>query len=535
MDTGGLRTAGPVVTDSASVARPNKNISKMRNTTATPEVSYPQNEIFELEAAILTILDLNKVELTQSSAAEFIKLLASTPIETVEKNARLLERYGILPPVEIEGMSGGMLGAPSQTAQSRPLLPSQRLAAQQSIFGRAPLDLASLPPPPAPPAWATTRPSWWNSTLTFGAPPPTSEAALSAEIDRLSQEQARAEEVVTTRRTSGRTPVSSSIMEMVKAEKAERQRATDLKRIAKEEARVKRMEDEKRAAANTGVSVVEIPDTYDELSPILKSLDVCAPRSAGKFMKALFPEKAVSKWVGMGLQCRQIYEQASVPSQCNNVILKVNRETDKCYVCGFGFFEKPEENVYDARLDEYEIEDCDQVEPTCEHILPIIQAIFFLDLYRPTDKGNLTPEQLSVLKKEYAWAHRCCNYTKGDNISFLKTVINRSTRIPTWEFNLDDTYKYLKDISTDSDRKGLNIIRDMIGKTEAKRVNWRDERVNKIRIERVNPILEYIASKGMGGTIIMIGFQNCVDTSKLSDRFNEVLRNVRASESGKAT
>ena len=46
----------------------------------------------------------------------------------------------------------------------------------------------------------------------------------------------------------------------------------------------------------------------------------------------------------------------------------------------------------------------------------------------------------------------------------------------------------------------------------------------------MNNIVNYIDSKGMGGTVIMIGFGNCVDASKMNDDFKEILQKIERGE-----
>jgi len=249
---------------------------------------------------------------------------------------------------------------------------------------------------------------------------------------------------------------------------------------------------------------------YIDLDPYLKGLDVCQPRMASKFMEALFPTPAVIVWKEvLRKNCRDIYEPGSIEAQCNNTIGKVRNE-DRCYICGFDF---------DDRID--------GLQPTCEHILPIIQAIFFLDLYRAADKGKHTPEQLDILRKEYAWAHRCCNYVKGDD-SFLVTKLNKATNFPRWDFGVNQTTRVLSNIHKTYKYEGTTTIQALIATKGYD--TWLSERLDYIKTEKMNNIVNYIDSKGMGGTVIMIGFGNCVDASKMNDDFKEILQKIERGE-----
>ena len=50
--------------------------------------------------------------------------------------------------------------------------------------------------------------------------------------------------------------------------------------------------------------------------------------------------------------------------------------------------------------------------------------------------------------------------------------------------------------------------------------------MNKIRDEKVTPIIEYINSRGNGGTVMMIGLRNCLDSSKINEKFRIILSNL---------
>jgi hypothetical protein len=393
-------------------------------------IELSQQRIDEMEAAALTILDLNKLELT-TSKEELNELFQRTPLETVQENAENLAEYGIIPPVEVVEDVVTPVVIPV-VREKRAVLPSVRLRAIQET-----------------------------------------KEALKA--------------------------------------------AKDAPRIAAE----------KEAARRTsliGKRAIEIPESYDKLDPFLKQLDVCKPNAASAFMKALFPVTAVETWTKtLKKRCRDIYEHGSVEAQCNNTIEKVNRSTDVCYICGFGFYESKDDPELVA---EYPDEDVRQgVEPTCEHILPIIQAIFFLDLYRPTDKGKLTPAQKAILVKEYSWAHECCNLIKSDD-SFLVTKINKKTHQPSWDFNSKYTKELLTKISETVLFKGIEVIQSQIDDVD----KWTETRTKYIRDQKIKSILDYIATKGMGGTMILIGLGNCVDSSKLSSKFLEELKKTSETE-----
>jgi hypothetical protein len=387
-------------------------------------VLMKQEDINSLEAAALSILELNKLDVSDEILE---KTFENTTLDKVVENANLFAHYGIIPNVEVvDGMSGGV----------------KREREEES--------------PPQPPPRSRT---------------PSKKMAEAIASPFVSAAQQKRDE--------------KAVKAAAKAERSARLSEVD-------------------------VSKQFQGKEYDDLTPYLKGLDVCQPKTASQFMRALFPEKAVTIWTEvLKKNCRDIYEPSAVESQCNNVIGKV-RDVDKCYICGFDFDDKTE-----------------GLQPTCEHILPIIQAIFFLDLYRGADKGKHTPEQMDILRKEYAWAHRCCNYVKGDN-SFLVTKIDRSNNMPRWDFGINQTTKVLSDIHKTYKYEGTTTVQALIS---AKGYDvWLQERLGYIKTEKMDNITKYISDRGMGGTIIMIGFGNCVDSTKMNDDFKEILQKIEKGE-----
>lgn len=74
-----------------------------------------------------------------------------------------------------------------------------------------------------------------------------------------------------------------------------------------------------------------------------------------------------------------------------------------CWICGF--------MIVDSSSGAWRYE--------CEHVFPIAQAVFFVDLFR--GRGTSPSVKPSVLKLEYDHAHRLCNQVKG-NAHFLNAV-----------------------------------------------------------------------------------------------------------------
>jgi len=59
----------------------------------------------------------------------------------------------------------------------------------------------------------------------------------------------------------------------------------------------------------------------------------------------------------------------------------------------------------------------------CEHLLPIGEALMHFWLMQDRSFSHLTSESKELLKREYAWAHGCCNKQKGYSL-LIKRVID---------------------------------------------------------------------------------------------------------------
>ena len=152
------------------------------------------------------------------------------------------------------------------------------------------------------------------------------------------------------------------------------------------------------------------------------------------------------------LNWRKILEPVDAVTQCNRTIEPFKNDII-CYICGFPIPTK------DGKTSDHELY------PECEHILPVTQARWFLELYTgdPTKKSDYNWLQ-DAFKSEYAYAHRVCNQAKsmdsffseiGQQISPDKNKIKEIlTKIKNRAKNDLSSGKYEKD-------KLLTAIRDM--------------------------------------------------------------------------
>jgi hypothetical protein len=335
-------------------------------------------------------------------------------------------------------------------------------------------------------------------------------------------------------------PVRQAVIDAKRKRDEEAAQAEANKRIKLEKAEEKRQKLIERtrfrqAVKATRYGVSDILDILQTKNAEYKNLpeagkviteSICTPKMASKFMEVLFPENAIKEWCSKktpeegvkkerGCVARKIWEHIGPQQQCNAVIGEFQNQT--CYICGFEII-KGNDSL-------------DGLYPECEHILPIIQAMFFLDLYRPTDKKLLNQGQIqqeeyeeirNTLEEEYAWSHRVCNQVKGDKYTFLQTKIDTQTNYPTWDFSENYTKQLLIAISKTNNFKTKYTANSVQNRIATYGRSWVKDRVESIR-ETMRPIIERIQSRGNGGFVAIIGLRNCMNIYKLNASLRSVL------------
>jgi hypothetical protein len=284
---------------------------------------------------------------------------------------------------------------------------------------------------------------------------------------------------------------------------------------------------EKKARVVQRKFVPKLRGPYESIPAKYKNLldHLCDITGASKFMKGLFPTNVVKTWTEtMKRKCRNIYEQTGIETQCRVVLeaktsrdtaMKQGIETKTCYLCGLGFKDAP------------------GLKPSCEHILPIIQAIFLLDLWRPGQR--FTKDEFEVLMLEYDWAHACCNIVKGAK-PYLHTIIDKNDPYPRWDFNDEGTRDVFNSIlnGTSYEVAGIAYVRqelnNVLQKNNITNETWIEKNTVRIRDLKIRPIIAYINSKGHGGDVAILGFNNCLNPNKLAGDFKELLDKNRKSK-----
>jgi len=242
---------------------------------------------------------------------------------------------------------------------------------------------------------------------------------------------------------------------------------------------------------------------------------------ATEMAEALFTSRKVDEFKKKtGLTVRQIWEIAATKTQCNNTVGQLGEETD-CWICGFPI----EVNAGAGR----------GLAPECEHVLPVVQARFFLTLYNTDMKeASLQGKAKEVLNLEYAWAHTICNQEKG-NVSFIQS--NPDT---DFSVNTAGIRTLLKNIYK-SERLDSDILKNQIdtyinnnnnNDKDASGSNaWKKYR-SKVITKRITDIIQYLKNgrpEQIYNLILITGVIDSISPENLNKKFNELLQdnNVR--------
>lgn len=109
---------------------------------------------------------------------------------------------------------------------------------------------------------------------------------------------------------------------------------------------------------------------------------------------------------------RDFFETSSPTTQCANTIRGVQPNNTVCWICGTKITGYPGAGPFSAL----------ELQPECEHVFPIAQALCFAGLYDAQlykqiaeREGKTAAEAYRIgVSYEYQWAHRICNQLKND-------------------------------------------------------------------------------------------------------------------------
>lgn len=189
---------------------------------------------------------------------------------------------------------------------------------------------------------------------------------------------------------------------------------------------------------------------------------------------------------------RGIFESVDAVQQCNKVVGAFKDKTT-CYICGLPIL-----------AIKYTLH---ELRPECEHILPVAQARWYLDLFsRGSDVSS------PLLKIEYAYAHRVCNQAKSDD-SFIKPVEGDDAKI---EYDVKMSKTILNTVKARASKVVSKFNEEgIMDKIVRMDVNARAE---AIRTETLQQIIDQANSiaRGTPGIAILARTATVVDTSRLS-------------------
>ena len=224
-------------------------------------------------------------------------------------------------------------------------------------------------------------------------------------------------------------------------------------------------------------------------------------RSLTEFATALYGEEGVARIKTAYGSLREFFEDYT-GDQCNAIRptrpLELGRTP--CWICGFPILHGggakttpspgPKVRVLGPkRLPERKKKAAPGFSNECEHVFPIAQAVFFIDLYRGI---HTDPEVIQLVQLEYDWSHRVCNQIKNDT-HFVSINSDKRDEAPKWVVSADVVIDaFLKDLYERSDKyfRGTNLLKRAI--TDYGR--WVAERRGVIKA-RVQAVLDAQASK----------------------------------------
>ena len=223
---------------------------------------------------------------------------------------------------------------------------------------------------------------------------------------------------------------------------------------------------------------------------------------ATKMATLLFGSKPIEQFKqDTGLTVRQIWEIASTKTQCNQTVGKLKDDT-KCWICDFPI-------DLDAKAGH-------ALAPECEHVLPIVQARFFLSLYNSDMKDNLSEKARKGLLLEYAWAHSVCNQEKKQ-ISFLKSDVEKNFKI--YGDNIEETLTKIYK----SDRLQSEKLKELIDNYGYK--DWKIARIKAIS-KRIQDIIDYLKNDrpdGIFNLLLLAGNIDSMAPENLNKEFAKLI------------
>ena len=182
-------------------------------------------------------------------------------------------------------------------------------------------------------------------------------------------------------------------------------------------------------------------------------------------------------------RARQIFDTVRASDQCKGVNIPIATE---CWLCS-------------TKLD-HGVKYPNPLAPQCDHILPVIQGIMFLELYGKRNK-DISP----AMQIEYAWAHAICNNLKSNSI-LIK--VNPDGTYGTDDSNIDILLEKIT-------RQGIRLD------TEKCKTNIKT---------KLAPIMGYLSKDGTPGIHdlnVLAGVVSIIEKTSAGSRRKRTKRNKR--------
>lgn len=228
-----------------------------------------------------------------------------------------------------------------------------------------------------------------------------------------------------------------------------------------------------------------------------------------------------------GKQIRKTWEVSSPTTQCNRLIGPFTAGTE-CYICGMvieGTTPNAERN--NNNNNESDSGTKDGLNPECEHILPIAEAIIYLGLESPQFTNNPWYLGQETIKQEYAWAHRTCNQIKSDE-SFIGN--DRGMYV----VQIDKLKEFLHEIWNTTRKDSKDTFKPKLHakyKTEPNFIYQRIDAKDAPLIKPFQNICNYLNSFRAPNLLFLAGISGLVNIHGLKAKFAQ---KAQASTSGNA-
>lgn len=217
-----------------------------------------------------------------------------------------------------------------------------------------------------------------------------------------------------------------------------------------------------------------------------------------KLAKSIYGDDVVDAWVSSRRKVRDIWENAEVSAQCVNTIGPYGQGENKtCWLCGLAFDPTKE-----------------ALKPICEHILPIAQAVFFLELYAKSKGQSLSKENVpEVMSLEYGWGHAICNSIKSGSI-FIRPADKGGAGFVKTDTLVISNY-LAKLVTTPSKLEGVDQIKAALYTPQQYQIA-KDSITSKI-----DKIVEFInrPDKEFSGLLLLARSSSYVDATNVNKTF----------------